>query len=98
MNTKTTLPISQARSKIFDIAEEVQKPDSYFVLTEKGRPKVVILSAEEFDSMLETLDILSDPHALQDIKKAEEEYRRGEYVTLDEFRKQLKRGKKHTKK
>lgn len=90
MHTKT-LSISQARAKIFDIAEEVQKPNNYFVLTEKGRAKVVIISAEEFDSMIETLDILSDPHALQDIKQAEEEYRRGEYITLGEFKKQLRR-------
>lgn len=35
MRIKTTIPISEARKKIFKIAEEVQKPDNYYTLTEK---------------------------------------------------------------
>jgi prevent-host-death family protein len=89
MKSKNTLSISEARKKIFKIAEEVQKPDNYYTLTEKGRPKVVILSAEEFDSIMETMEILSDPKILANIEKAEEEYKRGEYITWDAMKKEM---------
>ena len=89
MNTKTTLPISEARKKIFKIAEEVQKPSTYYTLTENGRAKAVIMSAEEFDSIMEDLEILSNPKIMEGIKQAEEEFKRGEYVTLDELKKEL---------
>ena len=86
MNTKTTLPISQARKKIFDIAEEVQKPDTYYTLTERGLPKAVIMSAEEFESWQETLEVIQDfPHLKKEIKIAEKEYEKGNYVILREF-------------
>jgi prevent-host-death family protein len=88
MNTKNVLSISRARAMIFEIAKEVQKPSQYFTLTENGQPKVVMMSAEEFDSIMETMDILSDPNILNDIKKAEEEFKKGEYLTLEEFKKQ----------
>jgi len=89
MNTKTTLPISEARKKIFKIADEVQKPGNYYTFTEKGRPKAVLMSAEEFDSLMEDLEILGNPETMAEIKKAEEEIKRGEYITLDELKKEL---------
>jgi prevent-host-death family protein len=52
MRTKTTLSISEARKNIFLIAEEVQKKNAYYTLTERGRPKVVMLSAERFESLI----------------------------------------------
>lgn len=94
MDSKNTISISEARKRIFELAEEVQKPDTYYILTEKGRSKAVLMSAEEFDSIMETIDILSDPVILDSIKKAEEEYRKGEYKTWDELKIELGMDKK----
>lgn len=86
MNTKTTLPISEARKKIFQIAEDVQKPSNYYTLTEKGRSKAVIMSADDFESWQETLEIVRDfPDIEKDIKQAKAEYRKGDYITLDDL-------------
>lgn len=89
MNTKTTIPISEARRTIFDIAEEVQKPGKYYTLTENGKPKAVIMSAEEFESLVETLDIMQEmPDLAQDIRETREDYKTGaykNYVTLEEL-------------
>jgi len=58
MNTKTTLPISEARGKNFSkIVDEIQKMGAYYTITDKGRPKAVIMSAEEFESWQETLEV-----------------------------------------
>ncbi|MDO8435833.1 MAG: type II toxin-antitoxin system Phd/YefM family antitoxin [bacterium] len=84
MNTKTTLSISEARKKLFEIAEKVQKPSTHYILTEKGRPKVAFMSAEEFESWQETLEVIRDfPDIEKDIKKSEREYKRGNYATLE---------------
>ena len=84
MDTKTTLPISEARKKIFKIAKMVQKPATYYTLTEKGRPKVVVLSADEFESWQETLEVMRIfPKLGKDIERAEKEYKKGDYLTLE---------------
>lgn len=76
---QTTLSITDARRDIFNITKEVQKPGIVYTLTENGRPKAVIMSAEEFASWAETLDIIQEyPDVINDIKKAEEEYAQGE--------------------
>lgn len=86
MAKNTTLSITEARKKIFKLANEVQEPDTYFVLTENGRPKAVLMSAEEFDSWKETLEVMAEiPNLKEEIEEAEKEIDRGEYVTLEEL-------------
>jgi len=80
MDTKTTLPISEARKKIFKIAKNVQKPATRYTLTEKGRPKAVIMSAEEFESWQETLEVMREfPDLEKDIKELERDKKSGAY-------------------
>ena len=92
MDTKTTLPISEARKKIFKIAEKVQKPATHYTLTEKGRPKAVIISAEEFESWQETLEVMREfPNLNKEIKEIDRAVKSGEYkkwTTLDELLKE----------
>lgn len=91
MDTKTTLSISQARTKIFDLAEEVQTPGRVYTFTDKGVPKVVMLSAEEYESLLETLEVMSIfPKLDRDIKAARRDFKKGNYITLDQYLKKSK--------
>jgi antitoxin YefM len=86
MDSKRTLSITEARKRIFEIIEDVQKPDTHYTLTEKGRPKAVILSVEEYESLWETIKTLEDtPDLAQKAKDAEKAYERGEYITLEEL-------------
>jgi len=89
MNPKTTLPISEARKKIFQIAEEVQKPGVYYMLTENGKPKAVLMSAEEFESWAETLEVMQEfPDLKKDIEETDRAVKSGEYknwITLEDL-------------
>ncbi len=88
MRAKTTISISEARKKIFDIAEEVQKPGIYYTLTENGRPKAVMMSAEEYESWQETMEVMREfPDLDKDIKETDKAVKSGEYKnwpTLEE--------------
>ncbi|MEK7610931.1 MAG: type II toxin-antitoxin system Phd/YefM family antitoxin [Patescibacteria group bacterium] len=80
MDTKTTLSISQARKVIFSIAEKVQRPGAYYTLTEKGRPKAVVMSAQEFENWQETLEVMQEfPDLKKDIVETESAVKSGEY-------------------
>ncbi len=80
MNPKNTLSLTEARKKFFDIANEVQKPGVYYALTENGRPKAVILSYEEFDSLMETLEVYKDfPDLEKDLQEVASDIKSGEY-------------------
>lgn len=85
MQPKNTLSITEARKLIFAIANDVQKPDIHYTLTENGKPKVVIMSAEEFDSWQETMKILASENIINDLNVSRKEIEKGEYVTLDKL-------------
>jgi len=89
MSNQTTIPISKARANIFDIAEDVQKPGRIYTLTEKGRPKAVLMSADEFDSLTETLEILEQfPNIQREVKKINEDVKSGawkDYISLNKI-------------
>lgn len=73
MNSKNTISITEARKRIFDIADKVQAAKTVFFLTQNGKAKVVMMSVDEFDSWAETLDIMSDPELMKEIREAEDD-------------------------
>jgi prevent-host-death family protein len=80
MSVKTTLPISEARKNIFKIIGETKRPGIYYTITDKGRPASVIMSAEEFESWQETLEVMRDfPDLDKEIKETENDYKSGKY-------------------
>lgn len=42
------------------------------------------------ESLIETIEVLSDPETMRDIAEALEEYKRGEFVSLAELKKELR--------
>ncbi len=89
MKNKKILSITEARKRIFEIAEDVQKPDTRYILTENGKPKAVIISAEYFDNLMEDIDIYSNPQTMKNILASEEAINKGDYYTWDELKKEL---------
>jgi prevent-host-death family protein len=86
MDTDHTLSLTDARKQIFSLADDVATTQSHYVLTENGRPKAVLLSAELFDSWRETIDVLAEtPDIENELIDARREYDRGNYATLDHF-------------
>ena len=80
MNTQRTISISEARKRIFEIADEVQSPHKVFTLTADGKPRAVIMSAEEYESWVETMEVERlFPDLDKEIFETDEAVRTGAY-------------------
>jgi antitoxin YefM len=88
MSSKT-LPITEARDSLTDLVNRAANKLDEFVITVNGKPKAVLMSSEEFESWKETIDILSDPELMEDIKRGEEDIKAGRVVSLEELKKDL---------
>lgn len=85
MNSKNSLSVTEARGKIFDLVKKTATGARFF-LTDRGKAKSVLMSADEFDSWQETMEVMRDfPDLDKDIKEAEEDYKKGNYITLEEL-------------
>lgn len=66
------LPISSARSDLFNIAQTTIETHEPVIMTSK-HGNVVLLSEEDFKSIQETLYLQSIPGLVDDVKKGREE-------------------------
>ena len=85
-----TLPITKARNELPNLVDRADRRLYEYVITVNGVPKAVIMSAAEYDSWIETNEILSDPELMKGIKEGEEDFKKGNFVTFEQFKKELK--------
>ena len=72
-----TLPISEVKTRLPELVTGVAERDEEIVVTKNGRPAAVLVSYEEYQRQKETLDILSDPDMMAQIRKSRRFYARG---------------------
>ena len=78
--------MAQARDHLAEVVESVQKTHDRVTLTRHGQPAAVIIAVADLDSILETLDSLSTPGALEAIREGQADVAAGRYVTMEDMR------------
>ena len=82
-----TLSLSEAKTNLSSLVEEVASRDVEIVITRNGRPAAVLVSPDEFDSWKETVAIHGDAALRGEIKAglAALKARKAKLYTLDEL-------------
>lgn len=75
-------PLTEARNRLSEIVDEVVSTGSDLVITKHGRPAAVLIGYEEYEALLETLNILSDPETMAALTEAERDLAAGDLVDL----------------
>lgn len=78
----TTLPLSEVKARLSEIAEEVATTHERVQVTKNGRDYVVLLASEDLESIEATLELLSDPEAMARIRDSDQDIENGD--VLDE--------------
>lgn len=73
-------PLRNVRDHLSEFVELVEREQERVVITKNGRQAAVIVSIDELESLEVTIDVLSDPHALADIREAQAAVARGDVV------------------
>lgn len=75
------IPAYIARTQLGSLLKQVAERKARFLITKSGKPTAVLLSATDFDDMLEELD----PEFQKSLTAAAKEYRAGKAVSLREY-------------
>ncbi len=86
----TTLPLAEARNNLSKIVDEVERTHDAITITRNGRPSAVVISVDDYESMMETFALLDSPEEQASLAQAKEEYERGDVVTGDEMTKLMR--------
>lgn len=82
----TTVSLSEAKAKLSEIADEVGRTHDRVHITRNGREFVVLMAAEDLESIEATLELLGDPEAQDRIRQSQAEIARGDVLDEDEVR------------
>ncbi|MGH3827288.1 MAG: type II toxin-antitoxin system Phd/YefM family antitoxin [Pseudonocardiaceae bacterium] len=89
----STVPLSDAKARLSEIADEVGRTHERVHITRNGREHVVLLAAEDLESLEATLELLADTQAQERIHRSEADFARGD--VLDEHRVQALIAERH---
>jgi antitoxin YefM len=80
------VPFTEARANLTELLDAIEDKHEHVLITRNGRPSAVMLSAEEYESLEETLDILQDKDLMDAIHKSEDDVRTGRLMSLEDLR------------
>lgn len=88
-----TLPISEVKARLPELVTGVAEREEEVVVTRNGKPAAVLLNYDEYERLKETLDVLSDPDLMEQVRESRKFYaKRGKGLSLEDvFGVQLRR-------
>jgi prevent-host-death family protein len=77
------LPLADVKARLSEVVGRVAGEHDRVTITRNGRPAAVLVSPDDLEGLEETLAILSQPGALDEIRQAHEAIAAGDAVNLD---------------
>lgn len=84
-----TVPLSEARARLSELMDELERRHEHVVITRKGRPVAVLVPSAEYDAVEETLEVLHDEDLLAALRESERDVKAGRLQSLDHVRREL---------
>lgn len=79
------IAISEVRANLPDLVDKIHDRFDRAVITVNGKPKVVMLSIDELESLEETAEVLRIPHIKEDIEKSRKQFKKSEFISLQDL-------------
>jgi len=87
------IPITKAKQRFLELSRRNQDLGESFIILNDGEPVSALIPFDEYESLLETLDILeTEPDILKKLKSAEKEIAEGKYTLWKRAKKPRSKG------
>ena len=83
------VPFTDARATLSDLLDLVENEQEHVIITRQGKPVAIVMSVAEWESWEETIDVLSDPQAMEALRESEDDVKAGRVVDLGAVKRDL---------
>ena len=80
-NVDQFISVTDAKNRFLDIIRTLKQRQEVVAITRDGVPAAVLLSVEQFEGLLDTIEILGDPKTLQSVRRSLKQAKRGRWVS-----------------
>ena len=84
IQTMKVLPLAEVKAHLSALVTEVESQHEQVTVTRNGAPAAIVVSVAEWESLQETLAVLSDPQTMADLHEAEASLAAGETYSTEE--------------
>lgn len=78
------LTVTEAKAKFLELIGDIQNCHETVTITRNGHPAAIIMNPDDFEALIETLEILSDAKVMASLKKSAKQIRAGKLLSDDE--------------
>jgi antitoxin YefM len=79
-----TLPFSEVKAHLSEVADRVERQHDRILVTRNGRPSFVLLSPDDLAALEESLDILQDNELMESLRISRRQGADGDTVPLSD--------------
>lgn len=79
-----TIPVSEVRQTLPDLITRMRKLLDRVIITRKGKPEAVMMAFDEYESWVETLELMSRPATLKGIREGLADLKAGRSRSFEE--------------
>ena len=76
MKTSDQMALKDVKNRLSAVVDKVEREHDRVVITKHGRPAAVVLSVDDLESLEETVDVLSSPDLIAQIRDSLSELNR----------------------
>lgn len=85
-----TMTLTEARNQLLKVAEEMERrPDQVVEVVKRGKKVMTLLSAEVYEAIVETLEVIGDEAAFAKLRRALREIEAGKGISWNDAREEL---------
>ena len=86
-----TIALKQLRPGLPAVIKDIDTKLDRYIVMKRGKPVAVMMSPDDYEGLLETIEILSDKKLMRSIRKAKQEIKEGKTIPWEEARLELRK-------
>jgi len=84
-----TVTLKELRPDLPQVIKNIDTRLDRYIISKRGKPVAMMMSIDDYEGLLETLNILSDKETVKRIKKAKNDIKKGKTISLEKVRREL---------
>ena len=83
------VPITEARHELASMSDKLSETHETVTVTRRGKPVLAILPWEEYEALVETLDIMADEDLTAALRQGVKEMKQGKLIPWERAKRKL---------
>ena len=84
-----SITTTEAKKRLLALVRDADESFERYCITRNGEPKVVLMSVDDYEGWIETLEMMSNKGAAKEIKKARRELDAGKGIPFEKILERL---------